>query len=158
MIVAAVLLLAGGLVLQALLLGANAYEAVVDVPNWREPGGVEAYRRFSRARGPAHFYRVLSPATIAVLAVAVGLGAWADLAGWPRMGLPLGAALAAEGFTVVYFFPRNRALFSGEVSLEPAETARLVGQWATANLLRLAIVSAGLIGGLSVVLEPWLRG
>mgnify|MGYP001408461019 CR=1 FL=1 len=136
-----------GLVMQASLLGANLFEAVVDVPNWRRPEGLAAYRTFTSVRNAGHFYRVLSPLTILVLLLALALG-WGTLARNVLVGGALAAAVLAEAMTVAYFFPRNAKLFfANEAPAEP-EAARLVGEWGRANLARSALVALGLVGGM----------
>src|SRR5690606_8852728 len=87
----ALVLLIFGLLGQVALLGANLFEAVVDVPNWRTSAGLSAYRRFITQRNAGHFYRGLSPLTIVCLGMALGLG-WG--AHGPRNGL-LTVSLAA---------------------------------------------------------------
>lgn len=144
----ALVLLIFGLLGQVALLGANLFEAVVDVPNWRTSEGLSAYRRFIAQRNAGHFYRVLSPLTIVCLGTAFGLG-WG--AHGPRNGLltvSLAAAITAELFTVAYFFPRNRDLFFADELPSPERARALVGQWSRANALRIIIVLAGASCGL----------
>jgi hypothetical protein len=145
--------LAAALVGQAMLLGANAFEAVVDVPNWRSPDGLVAYRRFIAERNAGHFYRVLSPATVLTLLAALALGWAGGTARDALVGGALVAAIAAEAFTAAFFFPRNRQLFFEPIEDAPgARSAALVDQWARANLVRVAIVAAGLGCGLAGLL------
>jgi hypothetical protein len=145
----ALLLLGIGVVGQSALLGANAFEAVVDVPNWREPASLRAYRGFIRHRNAGHFYRVLSPLTIVALVLALALG-WSGLALRDVLvGVALATAVAAEGFTVAYFFPRNRRLFLAPEEEDPGPRSRaLVEEWARANPVRVAVVLVGVAAGL----------
>jgi hypothetical protein len=136
--------LAAALLTQAALVGANAFEAVVDVPNWRTPDGLKAYRAFTRARNPGAYYRVLSPATIVLLALGLATG-WSGFAAADRLvAASLGATIVAEAATVAYFFPRNAALFFQPIEAEPGPKSRaIVDEWARANVARTAIVAAG---------------
>jgi hypothetical protein len=141
-------LLLAGLIVQGCVLGANVFEAVVDVPNWSRPGGVAAYRSFISARHAGHFYRVMSPFSIVLLATALASG-WTTPIHNAAVGTALAAAVVAEIHTVIYFFPRNARLF---FSVEPESSdveQTLVGQWGRANLLRCAVVLVGLTVGLS---------
>jgi hypothetical protein len=137
-----------GLVGQGCLLGANLFEAVVDVPNWSRPGGVAAYRAFTTTRNAGHFYRVLSPIVIVLLAAALATG-WGTTTRNALVGAALIAAVLAEVFTVAYFFPRNARLFFAPEPPAQSEQLRLVGQWGRANLVRCALVGAGLFAGMS---------
>jgi hypothetical protein len=135
-----------GLLGQASLAGANAFEAVVEVPNWRRPEGLKAYRTFIAAASPGAFYRRLSPITIVLLAAGLALG----FQGGTRRDLLVGVALAAnvlaELATVLYFFPRNRVLFEAPEPGDP-RAATLVEQWRVANLGRIAVVALGFVAG-----------
>lgn len=139
-------LLLVGLALQGSLLGANLFEAVVDVPNWRREGGLAAYREFTKVRNAGHFYRVLSPITILLLAAALITG-WGDPTRNALVAAALAAAVVAEVLTVAYFFPRNQKLFFAPAG-PPQNAAEIVAEWGRANVVRCAIVAAGLIAGL----------
>lgn len=139
----ALALLGLGVVGQAMLLGANAFEAVVDVPNWRDPEGLRSYRGFLRRRNAGHFYRVVSPATIVLLVVALIVD-WRGMSARDLLvGAALAASIAAEVFTVAYFFPRNRRLFFQEDAPPGPDERALVDQWGRANLVRIAVMVTG---------------
>lgn len=147
----ALILLMLGLLGQVALLGANAFEAVVDVPNWRTPDGLRAYRAFIKHRNAGHFYRVVSPLTILALAAALALG-WRSLESRDVLiGISVFTALAAEVLTVAYFFPRNRQLFFAGAEPDPGAAAALVDQWSRANLARVALVLGGAVCGMLAV-------
>lgn len=142
----AVGLLQAGLLGMAMLFGANLYEVVVSVPNWRDADLLKAYRAFAVRRNPGHYYRVLSPLTNVVLLASLlaGWGAFPGRNAW--VGAALGCMVAAELFTVAYFFPRNRSLFEGNP--DQAEVTRTVGQWSRANYLRMLITVSGFLLGM----------
>ena len=140
-------LLLAGLLVQGCLLGANLFEAVVDVPNWSRPGGVAAYRSFITARNAGHFYRVLSPVSIVLLAAALVTG-WGHSVRDVLVTTALGAGVLAELFTVIYFFPRNARLFFSTEPPVAGDQSRLVAEWGRANVLRCAIVGLGLTAGM----------
>jgi hypothetical protein len=144
----ALVMLMLGLLGQVALLGANAFEAVVDVPNWRTPDGLRAYRAFTHHRNAGHFYRVVSPLTILALAGALALG-WSALGQRDLLvGASLLAAVGAEVMTIVYFFPRNRQLFFAATEPAAESASALVDQWSRANLARVGLVLAGAVCGL----------
>jgi len=137
---------------QAALLGANLFEYVVSVPNWRQPDGLVAYRTLMRRRHPGHFFQTLVPVTTLLLIAALILG-------WRSQPALIGAGLAsvviAEVFTLIYFMPRNRALFLSPVEAEPgALSMRLIREWSVAAVIRLAIVSIGVLAGLVALARP----
>lgn len=146
------MLLATGAGLQAMIAGANLFEACVDVPNWRDGESLKAYRVFTRSRNAGHFYRVLSPLSIVVLLAGIALG-WSTLGdGRLLAGVALVAAIAAEAMTVAYFFPRNRRLFFEPEEAEPGARSRaLVEEWGRANLLRIAVVTTGVASALAAL-------
>jgi hypothetical protein len=144
----AALLLLAGLLVQGCLLGANLFEAVVDVPNWTRPGGVAAYRSFIAVRNAGHFYRVLSPLSLVILAAALAIG-WGSTTRNILVATSLGAGVISEVFTVAYFFPRNAKLFFSAEPPSGGEQARLVGEWGRANLLRSAIMVMGMTAGMA---------
>ena len=140
--------LAGAVGLLTMMFGAGAYQAVVIAPNWRTPEGLLAYRTLIHRRHDGHYFQVLAPVTIVVAVAAVILslaaGTNAVLAGWP-----LAAVTLAEVFTVVYFMPPNRRLFFTPAEAQPGALSRaLVRRWERANLVRLAIMAAGVVAGL----------
>jgi hypothetical protein len=144
-------LLLAGLLAQGCLLGANLFEAVVDVPNWSRPGGVAAYRSFITARNAGHFYRVLSPLSLVLLAAALVTG-WSTAERNAGVGMAVAAGVVAEVFTVVYFFPRNTRLFFAPEPASPETQQRIVAEWGRANALRCAIVLVGLTAGLATAM------
>lgn len=145
----ALLLLGIGVLGQAMLLGANSFEAVVDVPNWRDPASLRAYRAFTKHRNAGHFYRVLSPLTIVALVAALGVGWSGPGAREALVGGAVFAAVTAELFTVAYFFPRNKLLFFEPAEEEPGARSReLVEQWGRANVVRVSLSTLGVISGL----------
>lgn len=141
-------LLLPALLLQACLLGANLFEAVVDVPNWRRPGGVEAYRQFIAVRHAGHFYRVLSPVSLVLVAAALVTG-WGSPTRDALVATTLVAGVVAEIMTVAYFFPRNARLFFAAEPPTTHDQRRLVDQWGRANLVRCVVVAIGVVAGMS---------
>jgi hypothetical protein len=133
---------------QSVILGANLFEYVVNVPNWREPGGVVAYRTLMRRRHPGHFFQTIVPVSIALLVAALVLG-WVDGGEVALVGVALATVVASEVFTLLYFMPRNRSLFIAPVETEPgALSVRLVNEWAGAALIRIATIAIGVVASL----------
>jgi hypothetical protein len=143
--------LAGGVALLTMIFGAGVFELVVLVPSWAHPDGLVPYRELCRRRHPGHYYQVLAPITFVVTAAAFGLSFPAGTNAVLAVG-PLVGTLVAEVFTLVYFMPINRALFFRPAQAQPGEESRALSRrWRRANLLRLAIVAAGVVTGFAAL-------
>jgi hypothetical protein len=141
-------LLIAGVLGQSTVLGANLFEYVVVVPNWRQPGGVAAYRALMRRRHPGHFFQTLVPATVVALLAALVVTLLTD---GPAVliATALATVVVAEAFTLLYFMPRNRALFLAPVEAEPgARSMRLVNEWAVAAAIRIVLIAVGVLASL----------
>jgi hypothetical protein len=133
---------------QAAILGAGVYEAVSVVPNWRHAESLAAHRQVIKRRHPGHFFQVAVPVTVVILVVALILSV-SRAQDWRYQAVALGSLLAAEAFTLIYFFPRNRQLLFEPVEEQPGERSRgLVRQWERANVLRLLIQVPGVAASL----------
>jgi hypothetical protein len=135
------------------LFGAALYDTVVLAPNLRGgPQGLEHGRLFMAAATPANLFRALSPATQLLTLLAVGTN-WAS----PPCRSPLVAALialvASDIITFKYHYPRNRLLFSAPLSVAPEELAAAARQWASGNLVRVALVLLAWLGTLTALLR-----
>lgn len=130
----------------AMVLGANVYQTIVEVPNWAAspPSSVAAFRPCFAESHPGYFFQVLVPTTILALVVSTILG-WRGLAIRDRWLLAaLAGLVAAEVFTAVYFFPRNEILFFGPLGgASPELVAETASEWENAHYLRMAMLFAG---------------
>lgn len=135
-----------GTVGATMVLGANVYQEVVEVPNWSHdvPRTIADFRACVRTSHPGFFFQVLVPLTMLSL-----VGASVGSRGRPRhqtrwvLGA-LAGVVAAEIFTVAYFFPRNEILFFGDLSAHaPDVIAQAATEWARAHLLRMAMLLTG---------------
>ena len=135
------------------LFGASLYDTVVLAPNLRGgPQGLEHGRLFMAAATPARLFRVLSPATQLLTLLAVGAN-WASPAcRWPLV-LAMSALVASDIITFKYHYPRNRLLFSAPLSVAPDELTTAARQWASGNLVRVALVSIAWLGTLTALLR-----
>jgi hypothetical protein len=144
------LLLTIGLAGATMSLGANVYQAVVEVPNWSAavPDSVGEFRACVRHSHPGYFFQVLVPLTIVSLAGAA-------IVGWNRprarnawLLVALGGVVAAEIFTVAYFFSRNEVLFFEQLERSTPEEIRAAAtEWHNAHFLRMAMLVAGVVAG-----------
>lgn len=135
-------LLTLGAVGALMILGANIYQAVVEVPNWAAavPESVLAFRATMRVSHPGFYFQVAVPIT--ALALLGGLAvSWKTGPRWWALGGLLGIAVA-EVFTLIYFFPRNEILFFGAVT-EPTTLQAAATEWSRAHLVRMAVLAVG---------------
>jgi uncharacterized membrane protein len=135
------------------LFGAALYDSVVLAPNLRSgPAGLEHGRLFMGAATPANLFRVLSPATQLLTLLAVGTNWASPPCRWPLVGALI-ALVASDIITFKYHYPRNRLLFGAPLSVAPEELAAAARQWASGNLLRVALVLIAWLSTLTSLLR-----
>jgi hypothetical protein len=122
------------------LFGASLYDAFVLAPNLRGgPTALEHGRLFMSAATPGNLFRVLSPSTQVLLFLAVVVNWPNPQRRWPLV-LACVALVLADIITFTYHYPRNRLMFEAPLTVEPGRLSRAAGEWASANLVRLALV------------------
>jgi len=122
------------------LLGASLYDAVVLAPNLRGgPAGLEHGRLFLSAATPANLFRVLSPGTQLLTLIAVVFNWSTPQQRWPLVGALL-ALVLCDVITFTYHYPRNHLMFDAPLSVDPARLSTAAREWATANVVRVALV------------------
>ncbi len=139
-------LLNAGTVAIAFVIGANLFEQFIFVPGWQSPEGIEAWRLLTKQRHAGLFFLPLAVSSVVLFATGTGLGWKYSL---ERNPYALGATVAiflALVLTGSYIAPRAYRLFAAMTS--PADAARLLTQYQTANVLRLLLAFAGLVSGL----------
>jgi uncharacterized membrane protein len=122
------------------LLGAALYDSVVLAPNLRGgPQGLEHGRLFMTVATPAHLFRVLSPATQILTLLAIGTSWVSPHSRWSLV-VALVALVTSDVITFKYHYPRNRLMFTHPLTIPPEELATAARQWASGNLVRVALV------------------
>jgi hypothetical protein len=122
------------------LVGASLYDAVVLAPNLKGgPVGLEHGRLFMANATPANLFRILSPATQVLLLVAVVANWPGPERRWPLIGA-LVALVLCDVITFTYHYPRVRVMFTAPLTVESARVTVAAQQWASANLIRVALV------------------
>ena len=135
------------------LWGAALYDAVVLAPNLRGgQQGLEHGRLFMAAATPANLFRILSPATqlLTLLAIATN---WAHPTARLALVIALVSLVASDIITFKYHYPRNRLLFNAPLSVAPEDLAVAARQWASGNLVRVALVLVAWLGTLTALLR-----
>lgn len=136
-------------------LGANVYQAVVEVPNWSAsvPATVQDFRACVAHSNPGYFFQVLVPITILSLLAAI-VASWRPARRQAAFTLVALAGIAsAEVFTVVYFFPRNEVLFFGDLAAHaPSVIEAAAREWAGAHWLRMAMLTCGVAAAFRALL------
>jgi hypothetical protein len=133
----------------ALLLGASAYESVVMAPNYERdiPSSLELARQFLKRRTPAHYFRIVAPATL-VLLVAALIASWSLPR--PRSSLLAGlvALVVADAITFAFHYPRLAVMFTAPLADDPGKLRKASREWAVGNVVRVALL---IVAFLSVV-------
>jgi len=148
------LIITGGALLGAsALFGASLYDAVVLAPNLRGgPTGLEHGRLFMSIATPANLFRILSPATQLLLLVAIAVNWATPQSRWPLVGAVL-VLILADVITFTYHYPRNHLMFDAPLTVEPERLSIAARQWATANLIRIALVLSCWLGALIALMR-----
>jgi len=146
---ASVVLVGMGAVALAFVIGANIYEQVICVPNWRTPDGMSAWRAMSRGIHPGYFFLTFAPASLLLLGLGTAIG-WNHPAERNLWALGATAAvLVGLIFTRVHFLPLNSLLFLHPPPEQThAEVLAMLSSWVGANYVRVAIAFGGLISAL----------
>lgn len=128
------------------LFGGSLYDAVVLAPNLRGgPSGLEHGRLFMTRSTPANLFRKASPFTQVLLCVAVALNWSSPGCRWPLAGA-LVALIVNDAITLSYHYPRNRLFFTAPLAVEPERLDLAARQWASMNLVRMALVFGAWVG------------
>jgi hypothetical protein len=141
-----------GAVCVALLLGATIYEAVVMAPNYERdiPDSIDLARRFLKRTTPAHFFRVITPLTQALL-LGGTIATWhIRPARWPLM-VALGILLLTDLITFTFHYPRLAIMFKEPMPAEPERLRRAARQWAVGNLVRALLLVTALLAALQAL-------
>jgi hypothetical protein len=138
----------------ALVLGGQTFDALVLVPIWSErpPESVNQWLGTPAAdRVPRYFMRLLAPLLVISLAA---LG-WSLLAPTPRWGWLLTAAvcgIAHLALVRIVFVPVNQALgFLPSQADTPVDKVGLVRAWLRWNSVRLILDVVGLVASVNAV-------
>ena len=146
------LALAAAIVASGILLGGSIYDSLVLAPNMNGhlPQSLEQGRQFMHAATPASFFRLISPLTQITLLLAV-IFCWKVRVArwWPVIGLL--AALAGDGLTFAYFYPRNALLFGAPLAQPVEVLAAAAHEWAQMNWVRVALVTLAMVSALTAL-------
>jgi hypothetical protein len=127
------------------VLGANAYNSVVDAPSWGAsiPESLETARKYFESTNPGTFFRVASPLaqifTLIALVVCWKAGAWIRV----LIGIALVLTVCADLLTFLYFYPRNEIMLVQPIDVAAATQAWQ--EWSWMNHVRSGLVFAALV-------------
>jgi len=146
---ASVVLVGMGAVALAFVIGANIYEQMICVPQWRTPEGMTAWRVMTSGVHPGYFFLTFAPTSLLLLGLGTAIG-WNHPVERNLWALGATAAvLAGLILTKVHFLPLNSLLF-----LHPPpeqtheEVLAMLRSWVGVNYARVAITLGGLISAL----------
>lgn len=133
--------------LAAGLLFTNIYTSIVDAPNWGHniPASLEVTRSYFSAANPGIFFRIVSPLGQVVTLFAVILCWTVDKRIRYFLLAALVIAIAADGLTFAYFYPRNDIMFVKSLVGSTEALRDAWSQWSSMNWVRSALVAIGLV-------------
>jgi uncharacterized membrane protein len=128
------------LVLLAMLFGAASFQFVSDVPNWTGLAALEHYRAVHQATNPGTFFKMIVPATLLSLLVALVCN-WrpVPVTRW-RLAGALALLVLIDVITFRFHYPRNEILFVAPLTQPPAYYDRVVTEWVIGNYVRVALI------------------
>jgi uncharacterized membrane protein len=132
-----------------MLLGGAVYESMVMAPNYRTnvPELLDHVRHFMKAATPASYFRVASPATIALLVI-TAIVCWGSVpARWWFAGAAI-IQIVADTITYSYHYPRNRVMFIIPLSTDTDMLRRTAQEWARGNAVRILLIALATIGAI----------
>jgi hypothetical protein len=132
-----------------LFAGAAIYINAVEHPARMECGTALALRQFA----PSYRRATVMQASLAVLGLVAGLGAWlrgGPLA-WLVGGLLLGAVVP---FTLIGIFPTNRRLLARDLDPASSEATALLRRWGWLHAVRSVLASAAFVVMLVALASP----
>ena len=88
---------------------------------------------------PANLFRIAAPATQVLTLLAVVANWSSPQCRWPLAGAFV-ALVVNDVIRFTYHYPRNRLLFTAPLTVEPERLEMAARQWASMNLVRLALV------------------
>ena len=129
------------------LLFANVYTSMVDAPNWGHniPASLEAARAYFHAANPGTFFRIFSPIAQVVTLLAVILCWTIDKRIRYFLLAAFVIAVAVDGFTFAYFYPRNDIMFVNSLVGSTEALRNAWSQWSFMNWPRSALIVIGLV-------------
>ncbi|MCG2611993.1 DUF1772 domain-containing protein [Flavobacterium sp. SM15] len=140
------------------LLFVNLYTSIVDAVNWGSniPTSIQTTRDYFQTGNPGKFFRIFSPLNQILAMIALILFWNASKKIRIYCGLALLTAVAVDGFTFAYFYPRNDIMFAQpmEGNLETIKSAW--SSWSAMNWVRSGLILVNVIinfTALSLVLK-----
>jgi hypothetical protein len=128
------------------LFGASLYDAVVLAPNLLGgPHGLEHARLFMARATPANLFRVLAPASQVLMLLSVVANWSSPQCRWPLAGAFIALAVI-DVITFTYHYPRNSLFFTAPLTVDPKRLDIAARQWASMNLVRVALAFGAWLG------------
>ena len=133
------------LLLLSMLLGASAFQVVVDMPNWTGLPALEHYRAFYQVLNPGTFFQTLLPTTLLALLAALVCN-WRPIPAtrW-RLAGALALMIVVGVITFMFHFPRNKILFVDPLTRPAAYYHQVVTEWAAGDYVRLAVIASAIV-------------
>jgi small-conductance mechanosensitive channel len=142
----------------ALLLGATAYESVVMAPNYERdiPSSIELARQFLKRTTPAHYFRILSPVTLALLLAALATS-WHVSASRPGLIAALAGLVVADVITFAFHYPRLAVMFRAPLPDDSGKLRKAAREWAVGNVVRAVLLVVAFLAVLQAFVALMVR-
>jgi carbon starvation protein CstA len=129
------------------ILFVNIYTSIVDAVSWGSniPASIEITRDYFKSGDPGTFFRIFSPANqiLALLALVVCWKVNKKIRLY--CALALVTAVAIDGFTFAYFYPRNEIMFVSPIDGNIDAIKSAWSSWSAMNWVRTGLILGNVI-------------
>lgn len=147
------IILALCIIVGAGVLFTNIYTSLVDTVNWNSnpPASLITAREYFKAANPGAFFRIFSPLN-QLLAFILVIACWkaGPAIRWTCVAALL-FALAGDGLTFKYFYPRNDIMFVN-TPMDAAAATKALKEWMSMNWVRTLIVIGEVVAYIRVLI------
>lgn len=129
------------------LLFVNVYNSIVDATSWGSniPASIQTARDYYKTVNPGNFFRIFSPVNQILSLVALIVCWKANKRIRIYCALALLFAVAVDGFTFAYFYPRNEIMFSSPINTNFDAIKTAWSEWSSMNWFRSGLGLVNLI-------------
>lgn len=129
------------------ILFVNIYTSMIDAVSWGNdiPSSIQTTRDYYKVTNPGHFFRIFSPANIILTLLGLILCWKVNKKIRLYCGLALLTAVAIDGFTFAYFYPRNDIMFFNPMEGNTEAIKSAWASWSAMNWVRSGLILVNVV-------------